>query len=99
MRVVEVRHIEDCVDGSSIREYVLDEDITKEFVDRFFKCAENVQYFGDLERPFFKLETAGRFVVKGVEGNRTLRVTVRGQDKAGVEAELVAHVDGCRQVG
>ena len=89
MRVIEVKHIEDCVDGSSIREFVLDGEITKDFVDRSSQFAEKVQYFGGLERPFFKLETAGRFIVKGVEGNCTLRVTVRGREKAEIEATLI----------
>lgn len=94
MRVIEIKHIEDCVDGSNIREYVLDEKITKGLVDRLSLLAENVQYFGCLDQPFFKIETPRQFTIKGLVDNLTLRVTLRGCDKVGVEAELLAAVSG-----
>jgi len=90
MKVVGIKQIEECVDGGSIREFQFDDSITKEFIDHLSQKAEKTQYFGSLPRPFFKLETPGRFTLKGVEGNRTVQVKLFGSDRNRTQEELVA---------
>ena len=60
MRVVHVKDIEDCFDGSSIKEFELDEKISKDFIKKLGQgyCLE---YFSDFARPFFKIENENKF--------------------------------------
>ncbi len=76
MRIVNVRHIEDCFDGSFIKEILFDSIITKEFI--FFLGEEGeLQYLGKLKKPFFKIRVKGKYEFKGVQGNRTIRIILK----------------------
>jgi hypothetical protein len=73
MKIVGVRHIEDCFDGSYIHEILFDADITAAFI-RSLGTEGQLQYYPNFARPFFKAMFQDRFTLKGVEGNRTVRV-------------------------
>jgi hypothetical protein len=73
MKIADVRHIEDCFDGSYIHEILFDADITAAFI-RSLGTEGRLQYHRSFARPFFKAVFADRFTLKGVEGNRTVRV-------------------------
>ena len=73
MEIIDIKHIEDCFDGSFIKEIVLGDVIAEEFILYLCKCGR-FQYHRDFARPFFQIEKEGMFIMKGVEGNRTLRV-------------------------
>jgi hypothetical protein len=73
MRVVEVRPIEDCLDGSIIREFVLDQGVDFALVERLGKVG-HLRYFADFARPLFIVTAEDRFKIKGVEGSSTLTV-------------------------
>ncbi len=80
MKVVDVKHVEDCFDGSLIKELLLDSEITKELI---FALGEGgtVQYFGHFARPFFKIRVEGLYDLKGIEGSRTMRVHLKSLDR------------------
>ena len=84
MKVVDVKHVEDCFDGSLIKELLLDSEITKELI---FALGEGgtVQYFGHFARPFFKIRVEGLYDLKGIEGNRTMRVHLKSLERFAVE--------------
>ena len=73
MKVVDIKDIEDCFDGSFIKELLLDDEMNKDFVKSLAELGE-LKYFADFSRPFFKLRVGKQAELKGVEGNRTLRV-------------------------
>ncbi|HSV98988.1 MAG TPA: hypothetical protein VLI39_02375 [Sedimentisphaerales bacterium] len=73
MKIVDVKHIEDCFDGSYLHELLFDSEITRDFILGLRSAAE-VQYYPDFARPFFKATVPGRFTLKGIEGNQTARV-------------------------
>jgi hypothetical protein len=79
VKVVEVKHVEDCFDGSLIKEFLLSEEIRKDFI---FVLGRNgtVQYLDSFARPFFKIRVKGTFDVKGIEGNTTMRVHLKNPD-------------------
>jgi len=73
MKITGVRHIEDCFDGSYVHEILFDADITSTFIESL-GTEGKLQYYRSFARPFFKAVLADRFTIKGVEGNRTIRV-------------------------
>jgi hypothetical protein len=73
MRIVNVKHIEDCFDGSYLHELLFDSEITRGFIVSL-GAATQLQYYPDFARPFFKATVPGQFSLKGIEGNRTVRV-------------------------
>jgi len=73
MRVVRIRDIEDCFDGSFIKEFELDQKISRSFIHKLAQgyCLE---YFSDFARPFFRIESENEFQIKGVENNTTMQI-------------------------
>ncbi|MFH0733284.1 MAG: hypothetical protein V1773_03450 [bacterium] len=76
MKVMQIKHVEDCFDGTLIKELLLDCEITKEIV---FKLGQkgDVQYFDHFERPFFKIRVKGLYDIKGIAGNLTIRIHLK----------------------
>ena len=76
MKIIAMRHLEDCFDGSFIKEIVFDEPISKDFVFYLGKVGK-FQYFDTFARPFFKVIHQGHYEFKGVEGNRAIRMILK----------------------
>lgn len=72
MKILESKHIEDCFDGSYVYELRLGEPITKPDIDALADGSQ-LQYYPDFARPFFRI-VDDRFIIKGIEGNHTVRV-------------------------
>ena len=79
MKIIETVKVEDCFDGSRISEVLLDCEITKEFILKLGH-GSRLQYFEDFARPFFKIRMEGKCDVKGIEGNRKMRVHIKNPD-------------------
>jgi hypothetical protein len=73
MIVRTVKQVEDCFDGSFIKEFILSEPSDEDFMRKLSRgCA--LDYYPDFPRPFFRIENRGVWVIKGVEGSESLRV-------------------------
>ncbi len=75
MKIIDVRHIEDCFDGSYMYEVLFDTDVEPSYIEAL-GIEGQLQYHRNFARPFFKAVFEGRFTLKGVQGNRTVRVLV-----------------------
>ena len=73
MKIVEVRKLEDCFDGSTVYGYAFDEPWDLETIQGL-SCLGKLDYFPDFPRPFFRLCGDRGFQVKGVEGELSCRV-------------------------
>ena len=76
MNVIDIKHIEDCFDGSFIKELLFDETVTPTFIEALGTHGK-LQYFKDFARPFYKVVFRNDFYIKGVEGNTTARILLR----------------------
>jgi hypothetical protein len=76
MKVVEIRHVEDCFDGSLIKELLLSHAISQDLIFSLGKGGK-VQYFPHFARPFFKIRVAGVYDIKGIEGNMSMRIHLK----------------------
>jgi len=81
MKVLDVRHIEDCLDGSYVRELVLDLPTDRPFINHLGRQGR-LCYYGEFARPFFTVVDTSRFKLKGVEGDRTLTLVGFADDSA-----------------
>ncbi|MGQ9652162.1 MAG: hypothetical protein ACUVXJ_18855 [Phycisphaerae bacterium] len=68
MKIISIRKIEDCFDGSGVYGYVFDVPWTAETIE-LLRSLGPVDYFSDFPRPFFRLRTKCGCQVKGVEGD------------------------------
>jgi hypothetical protein len=79
VKVVEIKRIEDCTDGSLTREILLDAAITKDFILYLGKPGK-MQYFKDFPRPFFKINADG-IIIKGIQDTKHLRIVLLDRSK------------------
>ena len=84
MPVVDIKNVEDCFDGTSIREVLLSFEITKAQIFALGKEGK-LQYFADFARPFFKIRVEGRYDLKGIEGNNTIRVHLKNPGEYSID--------------
>lgn len=90
MKVIEVRHVEDCFDGSLIKELLLSGEISQDLIFSLAKGG-NLQYFPHFARTFFKIRMPGVYDVKGIEGSRTMRVHFKRPKEYALE-EFVEYI-------
>ncbi|MBN1191756.1 MAG: hypothetical protein JXA46_18540 [Dehalococcoidales bacterium] len=76
MEVIKTKNVEDCFDGSVIKELQLSENMLKEQVYTLAKGGE-IQYFAQFSRPFFKIRVSGVYDLKGIVGNNTVRIHIK----------------------
>ncbi|MFK7798896.1 MAG: hypothetical protein AB8E82_15700 [Aureispira sp.] len=74
-RIIEIRHLEDCLDGSTIKEVLLHQAIDATLVQHLGQFGQ-LAYYPHFAKPFFKLTCPEQLLLKGVEGNFTIRVRV-----------------------
>lgn len=74
--VVNIKDILNCVGDPFIKEITFDSSITKEII---FKLGEDgdLEYLDRLKKPFFKISYPENYLIKGVEGNNSLRIILK----------------------
>jgi len=92
MKVVEVRELEDCFDKSQTRELILDSELTRDFIIHLGALGE-FEFHEDFGRPFFKVSAPHMFILKGVQGNKSMKAILSRADPAGSLSLLIAHAE------
>jgi hypothetical protein len=80
MRLIEIRKLEDCFDGSIIFKYSFDREVDEVLMKRIGEEGK-VQYFPEFARPFFKIITPGSIQVRGIVGDRDFEAVYPQTDK------------------
>ncbi|MFA6584224.1 MAG: hypothetical protein WCS77_08005 [Elusimicrobiaceae bacterium] len=73
--VREIIDVENCMDGAMIKKYVLSIVIDEKLIN-YLSALGTFEFHQDFARPFFKVQDAERFEVKGIAGNDYLRVVI-----------------------
>jgi hypothetical protein len=77
MKIISVKKLEDCFDGSLISEVQLDMPISHEFIESLCsKASGKCQYLKEFARPFFKADFIDLFMIEGIMGATTARVVI-----------------------
>ncbi len=87
MNVLELKPVQDCFDGSKIKEMRLDGVVSEPFIHYLGKMGE-LKYYPHFPRPFFSVNAKG-VVIKGILDNDYVRVIIF--DTARLE-ELKNHI-------
>ncbi|HNX97237.1 MAG TPA: hypothetical protein PKK12_06115 [Candidatus Aminicenantes bacterium] len=75
MVLVDVRRLDDCLDGARVYSCRFAEPVTERQV-RELAAGEKLEYFADFPRPFFRIFCAAGEQVKGVVGDDDLVVVM-----------------------
>jgi hypothetical protein len=75
MKMITEKPLEDCFTESLTREVDLDEPISEAFIRHLGRVGD-LQYFPSFARPFFRVDIEGKCSISGIEGNRSMRVTL-----------------------
>jgi hypothetical protein len=76
MRILKSVQSKVCVDGSIMKEYLLDEPLSEEFLE-FLGRFGTIKYLSHMELPFFTFEKEQFLSVKGFVGDRSVEVRYR----------------------
>lgn len=88
MHIIRINHIEDCFDGSLIKEVEFNELISEKVVFTLGQKGD-LKYYRTFERPFFKVIFENGFYLKGVVGNKTARLFLKNKDNLKQFVELI----------
>jgi hypothetical protein len=92
-RVLAIERLEDCFDGSFVRQYRLDAPVTEELM-RAVAQGGDLHYFPDFPRPYFRIRRASEWVIQGVIGNDAFRATFSRNAPRDVEEALTRQIEG-----
>jgi hypothetical protein len=76
MRIVRSVQSRVCVDGSILKEYLLDEPLTEEFL-AFLKHFGSVRFLPQMKKPYFSFEQEDFISIKGFIGDPDIEVRSR----------------------
>lgn len=76
MRIVKSVRTKVCVDGSLMKEFILDEPLTPEFL-AFLRAFGPVREYPHMKRPYFSFEQEHFISVKGFSGDTSVEVRYR----------------------
>ncbi len=90
--VVESEVLEHCTDSSIVKEIRLRTPMTQQMMEALSDGAK-LSYYPDFPRPYFRIEKPRAYVIQGVIGNTTFRVTLMPHARENEETELVRLLD------
>lgn len=92
MKVISIKDIEGCLEGTYIKDIILTEKIDKNFVEYLGKLGRLI-YQGDFAKPFFKVIVKGKYTLKGSEQNTSFRVIFPDKDSYSFIDELKEYIE------
>jgi hypothetical protein len=78
VRILESVQTKVCIDGSLMKEYVLDEPLTEGFL-KFLEQFGTVRHLEQLKKPYFSFEKEHFISIKGFIGDSTVEVRYRNE--------------------
>lgn len=93
IRVDRIEDLENCLDSSAVKEVFFDRGVD----ETTMRCAAHqgrLQYFPNFPKPYFRIERDRVWVIQGVIGNLSLRVTLSPSAPDNAVDEFVDLVEG-----
>ena len=76
----------------------MDSEISEPFVDYLSTLGE-MSYHPEFARPFFRVESPGNFILKGVVGNKSMRVILYRSNLESAESYLIEVIKNFKDQG
>lgn len=92
-RVKKIRHVEDCLDSSVVKEFEMNDAIGEPLMREMARDAV-LDYHPEFPRPYYRITRTSVYVIQGVVGNKTCRVTFLPSRPPGAERELYWILEG-----
>ena len=73
MKIINDKPIENCFDGTYMREVIFDKRVDKNFIDYLSKNC-SLDYYEEFPRPFFRISKPGFYIIKGIENKNSIKV-------------------------
>jgi len=89
MKALAIKNIEECLDGTVIKEISFDRALDLTDYEKLSKLGESKLY--NFERPFFKIISGGGYMIKGVIGECDIRLIITGADKE----KFITEINDC----
>lgn len=90
MRIVAIKKVEDCFDGSTIYAYTFSHAWSRESILALDQLGQ-LDFYPDFPRPFFRVRVNGGCQAKGVEAEQTCVVIYPETDKEAIKRTFEAH--------
>ena len=91
MKIIKIKKIGDCLEGSNVRDILLDNTVDKKFIEYIGELGKLI-YNSSMDKPFYKVIVRGQYTLKGAETNKTIRVLLpEGVDENGMKS-LIDHI-------
>jgi len=74
VRITGVRELDNCLDGAPVKEYELDTKLTRGLMN-VLAADSKLQFFPHFPKPYFRVDRRDAWVIQGIIGSRTLRIT------------------------
>lgn len=95
MRLIEIKKLEDCIDGGVIFRYSFEKEVNEALMRRIGEKGK-VQYFPEFPKPFFKIITPESIQVRGIVGDKDFEAvypqTHKWEKKEAFETKLKKHL-------
>lgn len=85
--IVNISLLENCLDSSVVKSIQLDTPMDESFMHTIAQQGR-LQFYADFPKPYFRIERPFHYVLQGVLGNDSLRVTFSPSASDTTEAEL-----------
>ncbi len=92
-RVISSELLETCLDSSTVKRVTIDEALDEDIMHAVAADGE-LRYYPHFPRPYFRVDRARRYVVQGILGERSLRVTFSPSANEETERLLVDAIEG-----
>lgn len=92
MRIIDIKRISGCLEGTNVREVIFDGVISERFARGLMKLGKSI-YRPETEKPFFKVMVRGKYTLKGSVGNTTARLLLPKDDDEEIIQELTNAVE------
>ncbi len=90
MRIVAIKKVEDCFDGSTIYAYSFSRAWSRESILALDQLGQ-LDFYPDFPRPFFRVRVTGGCQVKGVEAEQTCVAIYPETNKEAIKRTFEAH--------
>ena len=97
-RVIAVRQVEECLDGTLIKELDLDVPLTEAIMRRIAEGGK-LTFHPNFPRPYFRIDRSGAYIVQGVLGTCTLRVVFSQAETTCLEECLQSSIEKGERCG
>lgn len=90
MKIVSIKKVEDCFDGTSVYGYEFDDLWSRELIMDLQSLGE-IDYYPDFPKPLFRLRGKNGMQVKGIEGEHTCKAIFPREGRDAVKKEFEDH--------